>query len=505
VLKQKFLIHFGSNIVVHILGLFAGIIVARIAGPGVVGTIAYGTSYIKLWGFITGLFGTGHIKLISEGQDIGKCMSVYSKLFGTSVIVYFFVVISFFLLQKYIINIEFESSTQQVVIIILLSAHIFEMFYHYSSTTFTATMEQVRANIPFFVKNIIWHIGRIVIVLLGFKAVGLATLNLVVTILLLPIVYKLIKKYPRTEWDRTLFKRYIEYGAPILFIVVIHSIIEYSDKLFLAHFTNTTELGYYSAAFSIGGMIMIASVSIGNIFFPLFSSFITKQDWAAVNKKIMQYQEFLVIFVFPFICAIVIISGPLLITVLGPQYEPSIEPFMIIAFATYVVVVGMPYSNIITGAGRFYLLVWINIFKLVAFVFSVTIFVSPHFLGLGAVGLSLHLLLINLFTNLLYFKYSKKLSGLIFISYKNIIRYFVIMVIAIIVYNYQEYFSEWISFGWIVVIPVYLAIVYLLMFIFGLVSIRHFQQLIDLIDLRKIITYANSELHSDHNKHVHKS
>jgi O-antigen/teichoic acid export membrane protein len=493
-LKQKFLVHFGSHIIVRILGLFAGIIVARIAGPQVVGTIAYGTSYVGLWKFINGLFGSGHIKLVSEGQDIGKCMSVFTRLFLVSIVLYIFVVAGFFLFQKYIFNVEFESGTQQTVILILLFATTFEKLYQYSNTTFTATMEQTKANLPYFVKNIGWHIGRIAIVILGFKAVGLATWNLVITILLLPLVYKLIKKYPGTGWDHNLFKRYIGYAVPISLIVVINSIIQYSDKLFLAHYTDTTELGYYSAAFSIGGMIMLASLSIGSIFFPLFSSLLAKQDWVGVKQKIMQYQEVLSIFIFPLVCIIVVISRPLLIIVLGPRYEPSIEPFMIIAFATYIVVVGMPYGNVITGAGRFYLNVWINLIKLVVFVVSLTFFVSPSFLGLGATGLALNLLVINLFTNLLYLQFAKGLSGLSFFSLRNILRYLLIFSIALILYMHQDYFSEWVSFWWVVIIPVYLAIVYGLMFILGLINTGHFKQIADLINIQKVYSYIKGEL-----------
>jgi O-antigen/teichoic acid export membrane protein len=500
VLKQKLLTHFGSNIIIHILQLFAGIIVARVAGPEVVGMIAYGTAYVGLWGFILGLFGTGHIKLISEGQDIGKCMSVFSVLTIWSVLIYFVVVVTFFLLQKFILNVEFESATQQVVIFILLFVHILGIYYQYSSITFNATMEQVKANIPFFVKSIIWQIGRIVIVLLGFKAIGLATWNLVITVLLLPLVYKMIKKYPRTGWDKSLFKRYIRYATPMLLMVIIGSVISNSDKLLLTHYTNATELGYYSAAFSVGGMIMIASVSVGNIFFPLFSSLIANQDWFAVKKKVMQYQEFLSIFIFPFVCAVVIISGPILITVLGPKYEPSIEPFMIIAFATYMTVLGMPYGNVIAGAGRFYRLVWIEVIKLFIFAISITIFISPHVFGLGATGLALNLLVLNLSTNLLYLNFAKRLSGLSFFNRENLFRYILISSIALSMYRYQEYFSEWISLGWIIVILAYLVIVYSLMILFGLVKIHHIIQLIDLINLRKFISYTKSEFHSDNNR-----
>ncbi|MBN1932405.1 MAG: oligosaccharide flippase family protein [Desulfobacterales bacterium] len=493
-LKQKFLVHFGSNFVVLIVSMFAGILVARIAGPGVVGVLAYGTSYIGVWGFATGLFGSGHIKLVSEGQDIGKCMTVYSRLFLGSITVYFIAVTGFFFFQKYVLHVEFESKTQQLVIMLLLFAAIFEKYYQFSSTTFTATMEQAKANLPHFIKSLAWQTGRIVVVFLGFRAVGLATWNLVISFLLLPLVYKLLKKYPRTGWDQQLFKRYVGYAIPILLIVIIDSVIHYSDKLFLAHYTDTIQLGYYSAAYSIGGMVMLVSVSIGNIFFPLFSSLLARHDWNAVKQKIMQYQEFLALFVFPFVCMAFLISGPLLTTVLGAKYEPSIEPFMIIAFATYVAVVGMPYGNTIAGAGRFYLSVWINLIKLAVFALSITFFVAPRFLGLGATGLAFNLLTINIFSNLLYLYFSRRLSKLSYFSFRNISRYVVIFTVALILNLFKDTFNEWLSFWWLVVIPVYLAIVYGMMFALGLVKVEHFKKLADLINFRKVLVYVKGEL-----------
>lgn len=493
-LKQKFIVHFGSNFIIQLFSLFAGIIVARLAGPEVVGTIAYGTSYVMVWGFLTGLFGSGHIKLVSEGQNIGKCMAVYSRLLIGSVALYFFVVSGFFLIQKYVLHLKFENDAQQLVIFLLFFAAVFENFYNFSSTTFTATMEQARANLPFFVKSIAWQTGRIVVVLLGFKAIGLAAWNLVIALLVLPLVYKLIKKYPGTEWDHELFKRYVGYAVPIFFVVVINSIIQYSDKLFLAHYTNTIELGYFSAANSIGGLVLIAATAVGNIFFPLFSSLLRTNDWDAVRGKIMQYQEFLAIFAFPLVCIIAVISAPLLVFVLGDRYEPSIVPFVIIAFATYVSVAGMPYGNTITGAGRFYLNVLINLIKLVIFVISINILISPRFLGLGATGLALNLLVINLATNLLYLHFSKSLNNLSFFSIQNAFRYLMIFSVSVALYLYQDTFSEWFAFWWIAIVPVYLIFVYGLMYIMGLVKITHARQLMDLINVTKVLAYVKGEL-----------
>jgi O-antigen/teichoic acid export membrane protein len=395
--------------------------------------------------------------------------------------------------------VEFENETQQLVIILLLFAAVFEKFYGFSSATFTATMEQARANLPFFVKSIAWQIGRIIVVLLGFKAIGLATWNLVITLLVLPLVYNLIKKYPGTEWDHELFKRYVGYAVPIFLVIAINSVIQYSDKLFLAHYTDTTELGYFSAANSIGGMVMMVSVAAGNIFFPLFSSYLKTNNWEAIRGKIMQYQEFLAIFAFPLVCLIAVVSTPLLVFVLGARYEPSILPFAIIVFATYVSVVGMPYGNTITGAGRFYLNVLINLIKMVVFVISINIFISPRFLGLGATGLALNLLAINLATNLLYLYFSKRLSHLSFLSIQNTFRYLLIFSVSGALYLYQDTFSDWFAFWWIAIIPVYLIFVYGLMYLLGLVKITHARQLMDLVNVSKVLAYVKGEL-GDNNK-----
>ncbi|MBI4648426.1 MAG: hypothetical protein HY738_18040, partial [Bacteroidia bacterium] len=50
---------------------FTGILVARFAGPTIIGTVAFGFAYVTVFGFINGLFGVSHIKLVSEGYDLG--------------------------------------------------------------------------------------------------------------------------------------------------------------------------------------------------------------------------------------------------------------------------------------------------------------------------------------------------------------------------------------------------------------------------------------------------
>ena len=50
-LKQKFIVQFGTNIGLKILAMIAGIFVARYAGPEVVGDLAYGIAYVSIFSF----------------------------------------------------------------------------------------------------------------------------------------------------------------------------------------------------------------------------------------------------------------------------------------------------------------------------------------------------------------------------------------------------------------------------------------------------------------------
>ena len=245
-LKQKFLVQFGSNISLRILGMISGIVLARVAGPEVLGTIAYATAYVGIFGFITGLFGTGNIKLISEGKDLGDNLATYSRLQIIAIIIFFFSVLVWFAIQKYILIHQFESKIHEQVIIITLFSMVITKLIQFSDSTFTGQLKQAKANLPNIVKGILFQLGKIVVVLLGFKAVGLVSWNLLTGIIVLPIAINLFRSLPYGKYSKELAKNYLKISIPVFLIVVLNSVIAYSDKLILQHYTNSTELGYFA-------------------------------------------------------------------------------------------------------------------------------------------------------------------------------------------------------------------------------------------------------------------
>lgn len=492
-LKQRFLVQFGSNFLLHLVATLGGIVVARLAGPTVMGTITFATAYTGIFGFINGIFGSPHIKLASEGRDHEECMAVITRISIVTGIVYFVAVLGWFLIQKYLLHYQFESREVQVVIILTLLFNVIHKYEGYSQTIYTAKLQQAKANIPGFIRGIMYHIGRVVIVLLGGAAIAMSAWNLLLSILVIPFIYRLLREYPIGKYNPVLAKEYYRMSLPMLIIVVITSVTHFADKLMLAHFTSTEQLGYFSAANSIGGMFMLIAGPVGMIFFPLFSSMIAKGDWAGVNNNIRKYQEIIVLFVLPLVCAVGLVGGEFLILVLGSKYQPSITPFILLLFSTYFLLWGMPYGNILSGMGKFNLAAAINVIKLAIFLVSVTVFVSPKYLNLGATGVALNLLVINVAVNLLSIFFAKRL-GEVKLDPKNYFRHMVILIAAGAGYFATTQIKNITPLWWVAFAPVFLIAVYAVLVLTGLLRKEHWLMLTDMFKLKKTFGYINDEM-----------
>lgn len=492
-LKQRFMVHFGSTIIPHLVGMLAGIVVARVAGPTVVGTLSYATAYVGIFGFVNGIFGPPHIKLASEGRNHEACMAVITRISISTGAIYFFMTLGWFLVQKYVLHYPFESKEVQIVIVITLLAHVVLKVEGFANTVFTAKLKQARANVPTFIRTLVYQLGRVGIVLLGGAAVALAAWNLLVIVLFVPFLIRLLRGYKIGSYDPILAREYFRYAVPIFVIVVVNAITHYADKLMLAHYTDTTQLGYYSAAHSIGGLFVMVAVPVGSIFFPLFSGLIAKGDWMSVNNNIRRYQEFIALFIFPLVCALAVAGGPALLLLLGQRYQPSLNPFIILLFATYFTLWGMPYGNIISGMGKFNLSALINAVKLLIFVISITLFLSPKFLNLGAVGLAFNVLVLNLAGNGLNIMLAQKL-GDVHINARNHLRHLVILTVTAGGYFAASYLKQRMGLWWLLYIPASLALTYLALILLKLITREHWLLLWDAANLKKTFAYVNDEM-----------
>jgi len=502
VLKQKFLIDFLSKFVIYFIGAITGIIVTRIAGPVVVGTIAYATAYVSVFSFITGFFGSAHIKLVSEGQNEANCNSTYSWLFGISLVIYFIVVLITFLFHKFVLQYNFDGNNQEIVILIVLGATIISNVYMYSQTLFVARTEQARSNIPNLIRAFVYHGLRVLVVLLGYGAVALAGVNLLSAIIILPLVILFVRKLDFGKFSFQLAKKYGLIAIPLFIIVITNYLMTYSDKLILEYYSNAREIGIYAAAFSIGGMLILIGNSAGTVFFPLFSYLLSKNDSYQVRKKINQFERFLFVFILPLIITLSLFAYPVIVTLLGTKYEHSAPILRLLVFSSFFIIWGMPYGNVISGMGLFWLASFINLLKFLIFVGTLFLFIHPSLLNMGAMALALTQVVINFFLFAAYYilAYSKIKVQFLKEQSKFILFWLVFYLSSyFILMSFIESYSVYIQS--LIIMPIFLLVVFIIQRIMGFMKKQDLQMFFLVLNPWKSYKYVRQEIkNNSHNE-----
>ncbi len=410
-LKQRFLLQFGSGIFLKILGMISTIVVARIVGPEVLGQVTFGMAFASLFTIITGLWGTPHIKIVAEGTPIKEAMGVFVRLKVLTMSLFLIAGFSWaHFLQEQIIGIRFDSEQLLIVDLALLAVFSHQLM-KFGNTTFQARMEQVKANVPDLVKGLLFQFGRIAVVLLGFTAVGLIFWDMAAALIASIFTFLLLRRLPIGSFSKSLAKRYWGYAKPLILFMIVTVAVKYLDKVLLKEFTSENELGFYTVAFSLGGMLLLIKSQIGVVFFPLFTRYLADGEHQRLADLVAKYMELVMFIIFPFVAGIIVAAYQIIKTLYGITFEPSVIPFTLLISSSFLTLLGQPFGNIISGAGKFYQLTWVNTIRAIIFFIALYFFLSEDFFNLGAIGLAACVLIGQMTEFVMFQIYAAKLTS----------------------------------------------------------------------------------------------
>lgn len=389
-LKQKLVLSYFSKIIIQLFQILVTIVVARIAGASVLGTIAFATSFVSMF-YIFFDFGQGtaHLKLVSEGQNEKNCNAIYAKIQLSLSLLFFIITLGFFLFSKYILNQTFESEEHQQVILLTIFTISLSNLFSIPRTIFNAKVEQAKADIPDLIKQIVYQILRLTVVLLGFGALAIASSNLVSTLMVIPIYLYLMKGVKFGKWNNELFKKYVLISIPVFITNVVDIITSYIDKVLLQYFYNSEVVGIYVAGFSIGGFITLIGTSSGLLLLPTFSKDIKDENYNKVSISIRKFERFTFFFIFPFVLLSSIGSDTIIKLILGNKYLRAIPVLSIINFSAFITSYSMIYGVVLSSKGLFKYSAKLYIIKLIFFLLFSFVFIHPKLLALESKGMAL--------------------------------------------------------------------------------------------------------------------
>lgn len=411
-LAQKLILSFSSKIVNKVLQLAGTIIVARYAGPDVLGTVAFGLAYVSVFGFIADLgTGTAHMKLIADGEDRADANTTYATLRLILIFSFVVIVLVYYLINHYAFGYEFETAVHRTVVILSLGMLVITQLISIAVVFFNSNIQQARQDVPEFVKTVINQSLRITVVLLGYGAIAIAISSIAALLLVTPIYIYFIRKFAFGSFNKKLAKKYMSISLPLIVVVAVNSLVSFGDKLILESFSNTEEVGYYVAGYRLSGVVLMIAGSIGLIFFPTFSRLIKDNDYDSLNSHIRKFEGFSYSFIFPFVLALVLFSKPLVLILLGDAYINSTNVLSIITFSLFIFTVVVPYGNVITGNGRFDRQAQLAVVKGIVFVTSAYILLYTEAFAQPSLSMAVAVFITYITHALLIIISAKKIAG----------------------------------------------------------------------------------------------
>ncbi len=392
---RKTTLAFCVNLLKHALGYVGLFFVARYMGPRALGIIGFGFAYVGIFNFIADMgFGAAHIKKISEGRDLSKCIGTYLlvrvMLAGAMVVC----VLMSIIIYEHVFNKAFESAEHVYVIyIVVVTMVLFNLSYIVSSS-FAARKETALQTIPELITKIVEVVLKVIVAIMGLGVIMLAGASLISAVVSLAVYAILFRNYPIGRPDMEIFKEYWAFALPVMVIVSANAMTENLDKVMIQFFCGSYKLGFYVGAARISMVFMFLSTAVGTLIFPTISSYYSNYDIAGIQKLTHRAERYLSLVLLPVGVLIVLFGGEIAGVLLGAEFSAAGPILSILSCSMIISVVSVPYANQIIGTNRVRLSAILSL-VLMTLNISLNVLLIPDefwgvkLFGLGAYGAAL--------------------------------------------------------------------------------------------------------------------
>lgn len=488
-----------SQITSALLGYIGLFFIARFMGPETVGVLGFGISFVGLFSFIANLgFLGAHIKRVSEGKDLGKCIGTYLTIKVVLLLITALSVICSIAVWKFVLGMGFEHSVQETVVYIILLQTILAGFYDVMSNTFTARMEIAKDQISWVVDSVTRVPVVICFVTLGLDIVAIAFAYFFGVLCRLLAALYFFKEYPINRFDKDYFRSYLSYAAPLALLSVVGTIALYFDKTMIQLFWGAVDVGYYFGVQRLLAVMVFITTPITVMIFPTISKLHANNQIESIKKLMHTTERYLLMVVFPLAAIAIALSRPIIHIFLSDDFLPAVSILQLLVIWETISVLNIPYKNLIPGIGKVKALAKIGILAVILNIVLNLIFIPTSiygikFFGLGALGAALASLISIVVTFIAYSVVAFRLTGakpsICIIKHLGSA-----IIVGVSLYQASKFLfiDTWYQFFGVcaIGIAIYVGILYALREF----TKEDFHFFLDTLNLRKMVDYVKSEL-----------
>lgn len=416
-LKQKSFLSLVMSILMQMVGYVSLFFISRFMGPEPLGIISAALAFSAVFmGFSDFGYGMAHVKKVSEGKDLGKCIGVYAtvKLVLVTLIGIICAVVVYVLGHtgsKLPVPPEYIT-----VMYIMIGVSMIGGYTYIAQFTFAARLEKAKEWASLFSSKVVGSVLKSIVAVTGLGVVYLAWSGFTGAIVSAAIAFWFLFRLPVKRFDKAYFLEYTKYALPAFIIGLSSKFGQELDKLFISFFADVEQVGYYAGAKGIVQVITFINVIFVSLLLPTYSKLHAAGDIPGICSFAQKIERYIS---FPLVAAGVFIfffSAPLQQMFLGDAFGTSAQIIKILTINSMLLIFAQPYTAQIMGMNRIGLATVLSIIVIAMNVLFYLVLIPQELAGIsmfgfGASGAALSLTISTFIGTMVFRYYAFRLSG----------------------------------------------------------------------------------------------
>lgn len=308
----------------------------RYLGPEHSGRFQFVLSFVTLFGVVID-FGIQQYIIKKISEDRSKAKMYFHNFLAVEVVMAFVV-------YGLMIGVAYFNGYEPIVVHAIMLAGVgvvvFGLTYPFLAVI-TAFYDLKKAAFLNFIASAINVIVILSTIWLKGDIVMLASQQLIYASIALVLYYKFVQKYigpPEVlkglrKLDFKLIKKIFIAALPFAMLVGFSTVYNRIDVVLITKFLGYTQTGLYTAAYKFFDLLSFFPAVVSHSLYPLFATLMSEGRLAEVRTTLERYLRFMAAVALPMATGAMLLAGPIIKILAGPQYEESANVLAVLVWA----------------------------------------------------------------------------------------------------------------------------------------------------------------------------
>lgn len=404
------------------LGYAALFLSLRYVGELEYAVLAFALSFEGVFLFITDMgFARSHTKKVSEGCDLGECLSVFAFIRILLSVIYTAVILGSMFIWEFVLDNHYENADTSTVLLIVLAYNVIVSLRWTYVYTFYAKREVAKGQAVMLSEVVVRFLGTAAVVIVGGGAIGLSTTFAVAAVASMFVAIALGKTaLPRIgllPLRRDLLSDYTRFALPIALAIACGTVALYLDKVIIEWSLSSEDTGAFFASQRLLAVYVSLGSAVSVVVFPSISRLNSMNSGTDHILSIISTTiKTLSIAVIPLTCFLAVYSEDIVTVLLSPNYIAVALPFSILAISYGLFILTTPFQSQMLGMGYAseysrYSIVYGLVIILLDFVLIPEEILGIRLPGLGLMGAAIALLAAQVVSTSMFYMSAIRISG----------------------------------------------------------------------------------------------